>query len=185
MRHRSGYLNIRQKAEHDELRRSAKVLLAAILAGILAATLVFAADPAQLLPEGSAVPSWAKSGATRTFTADNLWEYINGDAEKYVQAGVRQTLTADYRFQGKIDAVVDIYVMSSAEGARKIFPTDSPAGSQRPKIGDLALLSRGSLTFRKGVYFVRVVAYKETPEISKALLDMGRAIERRMSTPTK
>ena len=36
MRHRSGYLNIRQKAEHDELKRSAKVLLAAVLAGILA-----------------------------------------------------------------------------------------------------------------------------------------------------
>lgn len=160
--------------------------LVALAACLLVTTAPLAAPPpVELFPKGNEAPGWNKSGETRTFTAENLWEYINGEAEKYVQAGVRQTLTADYRYQGKIDGVVDIYVMSSREGAAKIFPSDAPAGSQHPKLGDFALLSRGSLVFRKGVYFVRIVAYQETPGIDKGLLELGRAIERKMSAPAK
>jgi hypothetical protein len=41
------------------------------------------------------------------------------------------------------------------------------------------------LTFRKGPYFVRLTAYQEDPEVGKALLELGRAVEKKLSPPYK
>ena len=49
-----------------------------------------------------------------------LWKYIDGDADKYVQAGVVNTLTSDYRLNGKTDATLDVYVMGSTAGAQNL-----------------------------------------------------------------
>jgi hypothetical protein len=132
------------------------------------------------LPLSGEVAGWEKSGETRVFPAANLWEYIDGDAEKYLQAGVERTLTADYRYQNKIEAVADIYVMKTPEGARKIFESESGAGSQRIQLGDDARLFPATLSFRKGPYFVRLTAYQEAPEIGAALRELGRAMERKL-----
>src|SRR5512142_158877 len=79
--------------------------------------------PQSFFPEQAA--GWTKQGEVRTFTADTLYEYIDGDAEKYVQAGIKQTMTADYKLQGKFDAVADVFVMGNAEGARKVFESQA------------------------------------------------------------
>ena len=134
-----------------------------------------------LFPETNEVPGWSK-GETRTFEADKLWEYINGDAERYIQAGVVRTLATDYRYRERIEAVTDIYIMKTPEGAKKIFESESSLGSQRIQLGEDARLFPASLTFRKGPYFVRLVAYQEVPEVGKALTELARAIERRLSS---
>ena len=95
----------------------------------------------------------------RTFEAADLWKYIDGDAERYLKAGVQRVSTADYKFQNKVDATVDIYTMGNAEGAEKIFQSE-PAVDVKPiQLGDAARLSSQSLVFRKGACLVRIVAY--------------------------
>jgi len=126
------------------------------------------------------VAGWKKSGQTRIFEADKLWEYIDGDAEKYIQAGVQKTLTADYRYKDKSDAVADVYVMSAPGGARSVFESESALGSEPVELGDGGRLYKGSLTFRKGPYFVRLVAYQDAPDVQDALVALGRGIERRL-----
>jgi hypothetical protein len=136
--------------------------------------------PAGLFPESNEVPGWIRSGETRTFEASRLWEYIDGDAERYLQAGVQKTLTTDFRYKDQTDAVADIHVMANPEGARKIFESAPSVGSQPIVLGDAARLSKGSLTFRKGPYFVRLVAYQEAPEMGNALVELGKAIEKKL-----
>ena len=34
------------------------------------------------------------------FAAKDLWQYIDGDAEQYIQAGVVSTSTSDYNYKG-------------------------------------------------------------------------------------
>jgi hypothetical protein len=132
-------------------------------------------------PASNSAPGWVKSSATRTFAASHLWEYIDGDADKYVQAGVVKTLTSDYRFSGKIDAAVDVYVMGDAAGARKIFDSESAIGSQPLTIGDAARYAKGSLTFRQGPYFVRIVAYDNSPETAPPLTALAFAVSGKLS----
>ncbi len=136
-----------------------------------------APKPAQLFPETGEVPAWSRTGQTRTFEAANLWQYVNGDADRYVRAGLQRTLTTDYRYQDKTEAVADIHIMAAPEGATKIFESESSAGSQPVQLGDAGRLYGASLTFRKGPYFVRLVAYQSAPETGKALLELARAIE--------
>lgn len=136
-----------------------------------------APQSAGFFPASNEVSGWAMVGQTRTFQADHLWEYIDGDAEKYLQAGVKETLTTDYRYQEKIDAVADVYVMTAPEGARKVFDAESSVGSQPVELGDGARLAKGALIFRQGPYLVRLVAYEDAPDLGNALVELGKAIE--------
>jgi hypothetical protein len=132
-------------------------------------------------PESNSVQGWVKSSDTRTFEASHLWEYVDGDADKYVQAGVVKTLTSDYRFSGKTDATADVYVMAKAAGAKQIFESVSSEGSTALTLGDAARSAKGSVTFRQGPYFVRLVAFEDSPGMAQALTDLARAISDRLS----
>ena len=138
------------------------------------------AKPTAYFPDGNTVPGWVKSGETRTYDAGDLWKYIDGDADKYVQAGVVKVLTSDYRFKSASDAVVDVYVMSDAAGARRVYDSESSAGSQPIAIGDAGRYAKGSLTFRQGPYFAHLVAYEDSPEMAEALAALARAISSRL-----
>jgi len=132
-------------------------------------------------PASNEVAGWAKTGDIRTFEAADLWKYIDGEAERYLKAGVRRVSTTDYKFQDKIDATADIYTMGSAEGAEKIFKSE-PAVHVKPiQLGDDARLSSQSLVFRKGACLVRIVAFEESAETQQALLQLGHGIELRLS----
>jgi hypothetical protein len=117
-------------------------------------------------PASNEVAGWAKTGDIRTFEAADLWKYIDGEAERYLKAGVQRVFTTDYKFQNKVDAVVDIYTMGNAEGAEK---------------GDGARLYSQSLVFRKGACLVRIGAYEESAETQQALLQLGHGIELRLA----
>ena len=72
-------------------------------------------------PASGAVAGWEKTSDTRVFAAKDLWQYIDGDAEQYIQAGVVSTSTSDYKYQGQLEAMVDVYTMGDSAGAQKIF----------------------------------------------------------------
>ena len=77
-----------------------------------------AVDP---FPASGAVAGWEKTSDTRIFAAKDLWQYIDGDAEQYIQAGVVSTSTSDYKYQNQLEATVDVYTMGDSAGAQKIL----------------------------------------------------------------
>jgi formate hydrogenlyase subunit 6/NADH:ubiquinone oxidoreductase subunit I len=133
-----------------------------------------------LLPESGEVAGWTQTRPTRAFEAGNLWQYVDGDADRYVRAGVRQTLTADYRYRGEIDAAVDVHVLSGSDGARRIMESESSSGSRSIALGDAGRLYGQTLTFRKGACFVRLVAYQATPQTEQALIELARGVEQKL-----
>jgi hypothetical protein len=164
-------------------RTTGRVLLLAVLglAFECAACSRHAGVLATPFPASNEVAGWVQTGDTRTFSATELWSYIDGDAERYVKAGVQTTSTADYNFQNTVDTVVDIYTMANAHGARTIFDGEPASQAKSVQLGDSGRLYTGSLVFCRRDYFVRVVAYKQTPEVQQALQDLARGIERRLS----
>jgi hypothetical protein len=132
-------------------------------------------------PASNEVAGWVKEGNIRTFEAPDLWKYIDGEAERYLKAKVQRVTTADYKFQNKIDAVVDIYTMGNVEGARTISESESIADAKPIPLGDGARLYSQSLVFCKGSYLVRIVAYEESAEVQQAITDLGHGIEGRLA----
>jgi hypothetical protein len=152
---------------------SAFVLVAHVSTGCKKKTI----DP---LPPSDAVAGWEKTSDTRTFAAKDLYQYIDGDAEQYISAGVVTTSTSDYKYQGQLEATVDVHTMGDAAGAAKIFQTSAGNDARNVSIGDAGLAYGQSVIFRKGVYLVRIVAFQSTPGTSDALQALARAVEAKL-----
>jgi hypothetical protein len=140
-----------------------------------------ASAAAPSLPESAA--GWEKTGPTRSFDAAGLWQYIDGGADKYVNAGVTVTLTAPYKDRGGTEAVADLYVFQGAEGAAHIFDSEAGAGGTPLALGDAARLYSASLTFRKDRCLVRIVSYTDAPGVQDSLTALARAIEAGVARP--
>jgi hypothetical protein len=123
---------------------------------------------------------WARVGAARAFDADNLWEFIDGDAERFVDAGLERMRTAEFRYRDRLDAVVEIYRMKDADGARRIFQSESASGTRQVDIGGEGRLHDTGLTFRVGRHFARVTGFEATPETKGAVLVLARALAGRL-----
>jgi len=131
-------------------------------------------------PASGAVAGWEKTSGTRVFAAKDLWHYIDGDAEQYIQAGVVSTSTSDYKYQSQLEATVDVYTMSDSGGARKMMASGQTSDAKRVPVGDECLAYQQSVTFRKGPYLVRIVAYESGPGTQEALLALARGVEAKL-----
>jgi hypothetical protein len=130
-------------------------------------------------PASGAVAGWEKTSETRIFAAKDLYQYIDGDAEQYISAGVVTTSTSDYKYQGQLEATVDIHTMRDAGGAGKIFSTSAGNDAKNVSIGDAGLAYAQSVIFRKGPFVVRIVAY-QSPGTPDALEALARGVEAKL-----
>ena len=89
-----------------------------VLFSLLLYSQVFAAsDPRDLLPSDNAVKGWKQSTAPKIYKDSQLWEYINGGADVYLDYGFQRVATVDLS-SGKRTVVVDIYEMKKRYGDR-------------------------------------------------------------------
>jgi hypothetical protein len=132
--------------------------------------------PIDAFPASGAVAGWEKTSDARVFAAKDLYQYIDGDAEQYIAAGVVTTSTCDYKFQGTVEAVVDVHTMGDATGARKMIETGQTSDAKSVAVGDAAYAYAQSIVFRKGPYLIRIVAYESTPTTPQALLALAQGI---------
>ena len=160
--------------KHASTRRFATAALFAL------AVFTIAGCKKDLFPTSGAVAGWEKGDKTQKYDASNLWQYVDGGADQYVQAGVVSVLTSDYKYQGNLEVVVDVYTMKDAAGAQKIFDADPKMDSKAPQLGDAARLYERSLVFRKGKSLVRITGYESVPGESDALLALAKGLESRM-----
>jgi len=131
-------------------------------------------------PATNAIAGWEKTSETRTYAAKDLWQYIDGDAEQYISAGVVTTSTSDYKFHGQLEATVDVYTMGDAAGARKILETGQTNDAKAIQLGDAGIAYAQSIIFRKGTALVRIVAYESTPDAQQALLALAQGVEAKL-----
>ena len=131
-------------------------------------------------PASDAIAGWQKTSETRVFAAKDLWQYIDGDAEQYISAGVVTTSTSDYKYQGQLEATVDVYTMGDAAGARKILETGQTKDAKTVQLGDAGIAYAQSIIFRKGTALVRIVAYESTPDAPQALLALAHGVEAKL-----
>lgn len=132
---------------------------------------------ANYFPASGAVAGWEKSSETRTFEPKDLWQYIDGDSEQFIQAGVVSTATSDYKYQGQLEAVVDVYTMSGPDGAQTILERGQTKDAQTVSLGDEGLQYAQSVNFRKGPYLVRIVAYQSSATTPQALMALAHGVE--------
>ncbi len=109
-------------------------------------------------------PGWEQSGAMRSYTADNLFEYKDGGAEGYLSFGFARMTGIDCK-SGADTLTIDVSEMTGADGAYGMFSANSDPGVPVASIGMGGQIQRQSSSFAKGKYYV---------EIAEAAVDTSR-----------
>lgn len=123
----------------------------------------------------AAVEGFIPREADRHFTADTLFDLIDGGAEIYRALNVRITVHRRYSHPEANDIIADIFDMGSAGDAYGAFHNDIREG-ESAGIGRESEYQGGSLNFWKDRYYVSVVALHETEQTARAVRGIGSAV---------
>lgn len=123
----------------------------------------------------TAVGGFTPRMADRYFTADTLFDLIDGGAEIYRALNVRQTVHRRYGHPEANDIIADIFDMGSAPDAYGAYHNDIREG-ENAGIGRESEYQGGSLNFWKDRYYVSVVALHETDHTAAAVRGIGQAV---------
>lgn len=102
-------------------------------------------------------PDWKPDGAVNQYTAENLYEYINGEAEFFLPYGFDHCWSARYAKTGtELALVIDAYRLGSPLEAYGVY-----ASFRRPEAASMAAGTEGSVTeslclFYQGRFFVQI-----------------------------
>jgi hypothetical protein len=144
---------------------------------VLAVLFAAAAVGVAQTPDCSLVPGWTQQGPARSFTGENLFEYMDGNAEGYVI----------YRFvkmegvncqSGETTLVFDVSEMEDPEWAYGIFASNRDPRRPVEKIGTVAQVVPRRAIFAKDKYFVEIGSSQEQPDV---LRQFAAAMEKRIA----
>ena len=129
-----------------------KVLM--VTAAVMASAWV---APAADLPNCALVPGWEQQGAARSYEADDLFEYMDGNAEGYLIYGfVRmQGVTCA---SGGDSILIDVSEMNDAESAYGLFTSNLDLARPVEKIGMGGQIQPRRALFAKDKFYVELAA---------------------------
>jgi len=109
-------------------------------------------------PESQGV--WQKAGGVKYYTPDNLYDYINGEAELYHAYDFQKLATVMYLKDGKDDStfVVDLYDMGTPLNAFGVYSNYRYPQYKFDQIGAEAVISDFGLRFLKDRFMVEIKA---------------------------
>jgi hypothetical protein len=145
---------------------------------VWAAAAAAAVDVVGALPPSGAVTGWQAEGKPETYTRDNLWDFIDGGAEYYLAYDFRKVVAQRYTRGGEA-ITLELYDMGSAPEAFGVWASDPPP--EQPAVGQQSAYAQGLLQFWKGPVYGRVFAERETPDLKRAVIALGKAASTRIA----
>jgi hypothetical protein len=126
----------------------------------MAAALGWMCTAAGAQPSCALVPGWSPAGPPRTYTADNLFEYMDGNAEGYILYNFQEMRGVTCK-QGDVTFVVDISDMGDADFAYGLFASNRDLRQPAYAAGMGGQIVPRRLIFAKGKYYVEIAADPE------------------------
>jgi hypothetical protein len=137
-----------------------------------------------LLPAKDEVPGWAVSKAPRSFTAENLWELIDGAADGFVTYGVQAVVTADYKQAGTgCEAVIEIYQMKDPLNAYGKYSEERNPDYQFLNVGNEGYSGGTSVNFWVGPYYVKITTFEEKDALKQEMARLAQSVAAKVSAP--
>jgi len=128
-------------------------------AGLLACGLAAAADPAPV-PVCTLVPGWTQHGDARSYVGDNLFEYMDGNAEGYLIYGF-QSMHGVSCAKGPVTLVIDISDFGENDLSYGMFTANRDLRQPEAKLGAGGQIVPRRAIFTKGQYYVEIAAGPE------------------------
>ena len=128
---------------------------------------------ASLAPDGFETLS-----AIKTYTAENLYEKINGKAPLYTESGFRQLSTQSFISSADPNLWAELYIfdMGQAKNAFSVYSTQIRAEADFIPEFEFTYKTANALYFVQGRYYVELVGSSEAAELSSAIEQIGRKV---------
>jgi len=127
-------------------------------------------------PDCSLLSGWTQQGEARSYTGDNLFEYMDGNAEGYLLYHFVQMRGVNCQ-SGEDTLVFDVSEMENAEWAYGMFASNRDRRAPVEKIGTEAQIVPRRAILVKDKYFVEIGSSKEQADVLRQFL---RAMEKRI-----
>jgi len=135
----------------------------------------------------------AQQGDVLWYTPEDLYDYINGMAEEYLDAGFVRLSHSEWKAAGAAATTgphganayveIDLYDMASPKGVAAVMTAPPQDKTADVAPGVKAYRDEGVCEFGAGRYYVRLTARPDV-EGQKALLDaLARAVAEKASAP--
>lgn len=135
--------------------RSALVGLAILLAASGAAVAQRPTGDAGLMPADAFAGGFKAVGPLRVFTSADLYGYINGGAEAFLEIGFEQLTVQRYK-DGANEVTIDLYRMSDPTAAHGIYIARCGKETPDPAVKARHTASRHQILLQKHRYYVQV-----------------------------
>jgi len=133
------------------------------------------------LPADGEMPGWSLVTEPEYYEADNLWEYINGQADFFIDYGFVRVDTAEYRNDQESNSVVlEVYRMGRPQEAFGIFAAERTPDDRPLDVGAMAYLGANVLGFWQAELYVKLTSFDEGPAVEQLLIGLAEKISSRL-----
>jgi hypothetical protein len=137
-----------------------------------------------LLPPSGFLQTWKRSEKVRVFTSSDLYGYIDGGAEIFLEFGFEQLTvqpyTSDFRPSASREQAgefkVEIYRMKDPTAAAGIYFMNCGKEAPDPSFSERHTLNDFQLLFKRDRYYVIVNNVEGEKNLKAAMLEFGRFI---------
>lgn len=134
--------------------------------------------------QGLAADGWRELGSVEFFTAETLYEKINGRAEQYLAYDATgMEFVALVGGEGQFIDVF-LYDMGGVENAFGIYAVERPEEAQLVKLGRQGYRAESSYFFYKGNYYAQIIASDSSEEIGAVAEEIARVLAGRLEAGT-
>jgi hypothetical protein len=128
-----------------------------------------------LMPYDSFTGAWKKSGTPRTYTSADLYGYIDGGAELFLELGFEQLTIQRYK-DGTNELGVEVYRMADAAAARAVFLSRAGKPTLDPSLNARHTVSKHQLQLQRGRYYVIVNNISGAVAVTPALVGAAEGV---------
>jgi len=130
----------------------------------------------RLLPETDIPGGWTKDGDDQYFAGEDLYIYIDGGAEIYLEYGFSGVIVQDYKDGAGSRISLEIFEMQAPDGAYGMYTFKKGPRGQALDLGDRGQMDDYYLNFCKGRYLATITSLDQAAAAQEGGLAIGRAV---------
>lgn len=155
-----------------------------MVCGFLAPIALFSSELPKMDKIFPDIEGLERDGKPQIFTAQNLFEYINGAAEVYLSYGFQELAVMNYDNDQEQSITIEIYRHSSSNNGFGIYSQEKPLESTFLSIGVQGYYEPGVLNFFKGDYYVKLLSFGLGDKDRSILVKIGEEVAEKLPGET-
>lgn len=128
-----------------------------------------ASDISKLFPPDNTFEGWTLKDSIEVFSGDDLFYYINGGADIYLEYGFVQVAHCNYLDSTAAKIHLEIYEMVDNNAAYGIFTMNSSGKGNKISLGEAGFLYEYYLHYYIGNYYIRCNSSKKETQMIEAM----------------